>query len=131
MTDDRRDGHGLPGIWLGHCTSAYLTASVIRVNCMRFAVLGASLVCAIPAGLVSPTFSAGTVASLTACLITGSNYRRDHMLKEDAMALQKHHKSLEEYVQFWKHLRLSSRAAQLSSLKSCIMRHCSLARLAR
>lgn len=66
---------------------------------MGFAFLGASLVCTILAGLVSPTFSAGIVASLTACLITGSNYRRDHVLKEDAMALQKHHKSLEEYVQ--------------------------------
>ena len=66
---------------------------------MGFAVRGASLVWAILAGLVSPTFSAGIVASMNACLITGSNYRRDHVLKEDAMALQKHHNSLEEYVQ--------------------------------
>ena len=47
------------------------------------------------------------------------------------MALQKHHKSLPSVCKCWKHLRLSSRAAQLSSMKSCIMRHCSLARLAR
>ncbi len=69
------------------------------MNCLGYAVLGASLVCAILAGLVSPTFSAGIVASLTACLITGSSYRRDHVLKEDAMALERHHRSLEEYVQ--------------------------------
>ena len=48
---------------------------------------------------MSPTFSAGIVASLTACLITGSFYRRDHVLKEDAMALQSNHRSLAEYVQ--------------------------------
>ena len=62
-------------------------------------LLGSSLVCAILAGLVSPTFSAGSVASLTACLISVSNYQRDHVLKEDAMALKQHHKSLEHYVQ--------------------------------
>lgn len=48
---------------------------------------------------MSSTFSAGIVASLTAALITGSNYRRDHVLKEDAMALEKHHRSLQKYVQ--------------------------------
>ena len=48
---------------------------------------------------MSPTFSAGIVASLTACLITGSNYQRDHVLKEDAMAFKQYPKSLEEYVQ--------------------------------
>ena len=85
-------------MWLGHWTSTYLPASVVRVNCLGFAVLASSLVCAILAGLVSPTFSAGIVASLTACLISGSNYRRDHVLKEDAMALKQHRKSL-EYVQ--------------------------------
>ena len=37
--------------------------------------------------------------NISACLITGSNYRRDHVLKEDAKALKTHHKSLEEYVQ--------------------------------
>ena len=36
---------------------------------------------------------------LTAGLITGSNYWRDHVLKEDAMTPEKHHRSLEEYVQ--------------------------------
>ena len=86
-------------MWLGHWTSTYLPASVVRVNCLGFAVLGSSLVCAIVAGLVSPTFSAGIVASLTACLISVSNYRRNHVLKEDAMALKQHHKSLEHYVQ--------------------------------
>ncbi len=48
---------------------------------------------------MSPTFSARIVTSLTACLVTGSNYRRDHVLKEDAIALEKHNRSLEEYVQ--------------------------------
>jgi ribonuclease PH len=81
------------------------------VNCLGYAVLGGSLVCAILAGVVSPTFSAGIVASLTACLITGSNYRCDDVLKEDAMALERHHISLEENVQVWKLLMLSSRAA--------------------
>ena len=52
----------------------------------------------IVSGLCSPTFSAGILASLTACLISGSKCQRDHVLKEDAMALE-HHKSLEEYVQ--------------------------------
>ena len=86
-------------MWLGHWTSTYLPASVVRGNCLGFAVLGSSRINAILAGLVSPAFSAGIVASLTACLISGSNYRRDHVLKEDAMALKQHHKSLEEYVQ--------------------------------
>ena len=58
------------------------------MNYLGHAVLGASLVCAILAGFVSPIFSAGIVASMTAGLITGSNYRRDHVLKEDAIALE-------------------------------------------
>ena len=86
-------------MWLGHWTSRYLPAGIVRVNCLGHAVLGGSLVCAILAGVVSPTFSAGIVASLTACLITGSNYRCDDVLKEDAMALERHHISLEENVQ--------------------------------
>ncbi len=86
-------------MWIGHWTTRYLPASIIRVNCLGHAVLGGSLVCAILAGVVSPTLSAGTVASLTACLITGSNYRQDNVLKEDAMALERHHTSLEENVQ--------------------------------
>ena len=58
-------------MWLGHWTCTCLPASVVRVNRLGFAVLGLSLVCAILAGLVSPTFSVGTLASLTACLISG------------------------------------------------------------
>ncbi|KAL3147093.1 hypothetical protein ABBQ38_015052 [Trebouxia sp. C0009 RCD-2024] len=77
----------------------YLPASIVRVNCLGYAVLGASLVCAILATFVSPMFLAGIVASLTGCLIIGANYRRDHVLKDDAMALEKHHRSLEKYVQ--------------------------------
>ena len=69
------------------------------MDCLGFAVLGSSLVCAILAGLVSPTLSGGIVASLTAYLISASNCRRDHVLKEDAMALKQHHKPLEDYVQ--------------------------------
>ena len=48
---------------------------------------------------MSSTFPAGIVAVLTAGLITGSNYWRDHVLKEDAIAVKTHHRSLEEYVQ--------------------------------
>ena len=58
---------------------------------LGYAVLGVCLVCAVLTGYVSLTFTAGIVASLTACLITGSNYRRDHVMKEDAMALAKPH----------------------------------------
>ncbi|KAL3146400.1 hypothetical protein ABBQ32_003082 [Trebouxia sp. C0010 RCD-2024] len=88
------------GIWLGHWTSAYLPASIVRMNCLVYAVLGASLVCAILARIVSPTFSAGIVAGLTACLITGSNVRRDLVLKEDAMALERQHKPLRSMWKF-------------------------------
>ena len=71
-------------------TSTYLPASIVGVNFSGYAVLGASLVCAILAGFMSPMFSAGIVVSLTACLIIGSNYQRDHVLKEvlDAMAIE-------------------------------------------
>lgn len=92
------------------CTSV-LHASIVSVNWMGHAVLGPWLVCAFLAELMSPTFSAGIVASLTACLITGSNHRHptwfqefawgsmgqsniESVLKEDALALHKHHKSL-------------------------------------
>ena len=46
---------------------------------------------------MSPAFL--IVASLTACLITGAKHMRDYVLKEDAMALEKHHRSLEGCVQ--------------------------------
>ena len=52
-----------------------------------------------PSGTCEPYIFSGLLASLTACLISGSKYRCDHVLKEDAMALKQHHKSLEEYVQ--------------------------------
>ncbi len=84
-------------MWLGHWTSTYPPASIVGVSCLGYAVLGASLVAAILAGFVSPTFSVGIVASLTACLITGSYYRFDHVPKEDAIALEEHHRFFEEY----------------------------------
>ena len=109
----------------------YISSSLSsEVNCLGFAVLASSLVCAILAGLVSPTFS----ASLTACLISGSNYRRDHVLKEDAMALKQHHKSLEEYVQILEaideqHGSITVQPEELHC-NCCRMRHCDLLTLA-
>ena len=48
--------------------------------------------------------SAGIVAILTAGLITGSNYRRDHVLKEDAMALEKLTDPVDSMCSLWKEL---------------------------
>lgn len=44
-------------------------------------------------------FLAAIVAGLTSYCIIGSNYRREHVLEEDATALAKHHSLLAKYVQ--------------------------------
>ena len=48
---------------------------------------------------MSLMFLAAIIAGLTSYCIIGSDYRREHVLEDDATALAEHHSSLAKYVQ--------------------------------